>query len=639
MKNIFALLFCFLGLQTFAQLTPIYDSIPVSDGKKLAITRYSPSGCVKCPTIFIQTPYNRLTANITGLPLGVGFNINAANYNFVIMDWRGFYANFSAAYVGSPTRGEDGYDAVEWIASQTWSDTVVGTWGPSALGKVQFETAKKNPPHLKCMVPLVAGPQTSYNDYYPGAVYRTEYVEQLDALGFGVSAGVLSYPVYGFAWTFTENSTFYPDSIQVPTFMIGGWYDHNVELMLPFFNAIRATTTGVQTKHRLLMGPWVHGGHSVAHVGSAAQGELFYYNAENQNDTMALQFFDYHLRGVANGWDTTQFIKYYQMGENNWKTSAVWPPVGLSSTNLYLHTDNSMDGILPTNATGSQNVVYDPNDPSPTIGGCTLRADLNQGPYDQVPLVESRADILTFTTMPFGADVVMKGKAQAHLKVSSNKKDTDFAIRLTDIYPDGRSMLLVDAIKRMRFRDGLLASDTSVMIPGTIYDAVIDLPSTCNTFLAGHRIRVDITSSIYPKYNRNANTGGVMYPGLSGDSLINPQTATNTIYLNSTNASYITLPLIDYLGSIEERAENIFEMKLFPNPATTNTTIEIKLAANETVQLMVFDISGKQIFNDTKNFAAGTNQYVLNTKSFAKGLYHVSVLGKDGRSVCKLIVQ
>jgi uncharacterized protein len=158
MKNIFTTFLIALSMQTFAQLTPIYDSIPMSDGEKLPVTRFHPSGCVKCPTILVQTPYNRLLFNL-GLPMGIGTNLDAYSYNFVIMDWRGFYGAAAAAYSGSPTRGEDGYDAVEWIASQSWSDTVVGTWGPSALGKAQFLTAKENPPHLKCMVPLVAAPQ------------------------------------------------------------------------------------------------------------------------------------------------------------------------------------------------------------------------------------------------------------------------------------------------------------------------------------------------------------------------------------------------------------------------------------------------------------------------------------------------
>jgi predicted acyl esterase len=638
MKNIFTIILCSLSMHTFAQLSPIYDSIPMGDGEKLPITRFHPSGCVKCPTILVQTPYNRLLFNL-GLPMGIGINLDAYSYNFVIMDWRGFYGGATAGYVGSPTRGEDGYDAVEWIASQSWSDTVVGTWGPSALGKAQFLTAKENPPHLTCMVPLVAAPQYEYLEYYPGGVYRTEYVEQLDALGYGMSPILLANPVYNITWAFAESANFYPTSIKVPTFMIGGWYDHNIELMLAFFNAIRATSTGAEDKHRLLMGPWVHGGNGTAYVGSATQGELTYSNASKRNDTLALQFFDYHLRGIANGWDTSQFVDYYQMGENNWKTSSVWPPTGINNINLYMRTDNSLDATPPTNTSGSQNLVYDPTNPSPTIGGTTLRNDLDQGPYDQAPVVESRTDLLTFTSPVLGADVIMKGTAQVHLKIASNKKDTDFAIRLTDVYPDGRSMLLNDGICRMRYRDGYAVSDTGVMIPGTIYEAVIDLPSTCNTFLTGHQIRIDITSSIYPKYNRNDNSGALMYPGPSGDSLLNPSTATNTVYLNSANSSYITLPLVDFIGSVSDNIAGDYQMKLFPNPATTSTTLAFKLSKSESLEWWLTDISGKQLLTNKRQFMEGENKIEIDTKGIQRGIYIVSLIGLNGQKALKLSVE
>ncbi|HLP14595.1 MAG TPA: CocE/NonD family hydrolase [Flavobacteriales bacterium] len=637
MKKALILCFALAGFQSLAQLTPIYDSIPMSDGKKLAMTRFQPSGCTQCPTILIQTPYNRLFYNLS-LPIGIGTNIDAYNYNIVIMDWRGFYGSAAAAYAGSPTRGEDGYDAVEWIAQQTWSDTVVGTWGPSALGRCQFMTAKENPPHLTCMVPQVAGPQYSYAEYYPGGVARTEYFEQLDGLGFGLSPTLLSNPVYNGLWAFTENANFYPDSIRVPTFMQGGWYDHNIEVMLEFFNAIRATSTGVEDQHRLLMGPWVHGGHGAAYVGSATQGELSYPAGAGWSDSLAWKFFDYHMRGIANGWDTTQFIRYFQMGDDGWKTSSVWPPAGMTNTNLYFHGGGILHSVAPTAPSVSENIVYDPNDPSPAIGGPLLRQDLDQGPYDQAPLVESRGDILSYESIVLGQDVIMKGAAQAHLRVSSNRKDTDFAVRLTDVYPDGRSMLVNTGIFRMRFRDGYTAGDTNVMVPGTIYDCVVDLPSTCLTFKAGHRIRVDITSSIYPQYNRNCNTGASsMYPGLNGDSLMNPLVATNTIYMNSSDQSYITLPLVDYVGAVNEH-EIVYHATVFPNPAIDQAHVEIELNENQPVEMAIYDVAGHLLFTETKMGSQGLNRFTIKTSNFTAGLYSLTLRGKTGLQTLKLMV-
>lgn len=635
MKRILQVLILFIiPLNTFAVLNPIIDSIPMRDGRKLAADIYIPTTCTgTCPTILIQTPYNRIVYRFVGLPLQIGMNVNASNYIIVIVDWRGFYGSAAAAYSGSPTRGEDGYDVVEWVAAQTWSNTKVGTWGPSALGGVQFNTAEYNPPSLVCMVPQVAGPQFEYTEYYPGGVYRTEYIEQLDALGYGLSTLLLANPLHNNLWSFAEFNTFYPDSIRVPTFMIGGWYDHNIKIMLEFFNGIRTQSpVNVRDKHRLLMGPWAHGGSGTAQVGSPNQGQLMYTNAAWWSDSLAMDFFDYHMRNIPNNWNLTPYIEYYQMGENTWQTSAVWPPTGLTNYNLYFHPNGSMDAITPTVSTGSSSFNYDPNDPSPTIGGSTLRQDLEQGPWRQDTAVENRNDVLVFSTIPLGQNVVMKGIAQVKLKVSSNRKDTDFNIRLTDVYPDGRSMLLQDGTYRMRFRNGFTAGDTAAMVPNQIYDCTIDLPATCNTFLAGHRIRVDVTSSNYPRFNRNMNTDGPMYPGPSGDTLVNAVIATNTVYMNSTNNSYIRLPLVDFIGGLSSISENNINMDLYPNPASNEVTVFLSEEMNATIS--VLDVHGKLVF---ENKMKG-KQLVLSLQNFDNGIYFVRIASEKGIAVKKLVV-
>jgi predicted acyl esterase len=635
-------LFCICGLffsatTTFAQLNPQYDSIPVENNLKLAMTLYRPAGCTTCATILIQTPYNRLFYNLS-LPLGIGLNIDAYAYNVVVVDWRGFYGSAGAAYAGAPTRGQDGYTAVEWIAAQPWSNGQVGTWGPSALGKCQYQTASYHPPHLVCMVPLVAAPQFNYLEYYPGGVYRTEYVEQLDVLGYGLSSFILANPYYNFMWQFSENYNDYPDSIRVPALMIGGWYDHNTDLMLSFFNGIRTNSPlPARDEHRLLMGPWAHGGSGTAHVGTSQQGELFYPNAEDWNDSLAWLFFDYHIRGINNGWNTSPFIQYYQMGDDTWQTSSIWPPTGVTHYNLYLHPDLSLSSALPTNAAGSLSYAYNPLDPSPTVGGCTLRSDLVQGPYNQDSLVESRNDILVFSTQVLTTDVVMKGKAEVHLKVSSDKKDTDFSVRLTDVYPDGRSELLVDGTARMRFRNGYSTADTASMIPGNIYDCVVDLPATCITFKAGHRIRVDISSSNYPKYNRNDNSGGIMYPGANGDSLLNPQTAMNVVYTNSTYPSYIVLPLESFINGLEESA--VTHVSLFPNPAHHFTNLQMELLEGETMMLDITDLTGKMVMHQEPVYAAGQQVHTLDISGLKPGLYLVTLHGKNLHFTTRLVVQ
>ncbi|HKR05226.1 MAG TPA: CocE/NonD family hydrolase [Bacteroidia bacterium] len=626
------ILFSFFVRSSFAQLAPLVDSIPMGDGKKLAADIYIPAGITQGPVILIQTPYNRLFYHFTGLPLQIGMNVNTSNYIFVILDWRGFYGSAAAGYLGSPSLGQDGYDCVEWIAQQTWSNGLIGTWGPSALGRVQFQTARENPPHLTCICPLVAGPQYDYTEYYPHGDLRTEYVQQLDVLGFGLSPILLAHPVHDLTWAFAENANFYPDSIKVPCFMIGGWYDHTVESMIPFFNAIRTQSpVNVQDDHRLLMGPWVHGGSGIAQVGSAVQGELIYNNAANWNDSLALMFFDYHLRSIANGWGATPFVQYYQMGNDAWQNSPVWPPVSAVPVNFYLHQNGALDNAIPASSTGSLTLNYNPNDPSPTTGGPTLRTDLEQGPYDQADSVESRNDILIFTTGSLTQNAVMKGNAAIHLKVSSDKTDTDFDIRLTDVYPDGRSMLVNDGVMRMRFRNGNTANDTAAMIPGTVYDCTIALPNTAITFLAGHKIRVDITSSNYPRFNRNMNTGGSMYPANNLDTLVNPVIAANTVYTSSVNTSYITLPLVGFASGINSESDLDDKINLFPNPANNILTVE---APGNSFNLVISDLPGRKIFSRKNLF----EKEEIDCENFPGGVYFICITGSKQESYNRKII-
>lgn len=638
MKQIFTLLVIalFPALLSAQPLTPILDSIPMSDGEKLPADIYLPAGWTSGPVILIQTPYNRYWYQ-WGLPLGIGTNLNASNYAFVIVDWRGFWGGAQANYAGAPTRGEDGYDIVEWIATQSWSNDSIGGWGPSALGKVQFQTAKEQPPHLTCICPLVAAPQFEYTEYFPGGCYRTEYVEQLDGLGYGMSPWLLSYPVHSAIWTFgVENPNYYPDSIAVPALMIGGWYDHNTDLMVDFFGAIRAQSPSpVNTQHRLLMGPWVHGGNSTAYVGSAQQGELTYNNAAGWSDSIALVFFDYHLRGISNGWNSTPFIQYYTMDTNAWNTTAAWPPTGMQNVTLYMHTDTTMDNIAPSTSTGSISYQYDPNDPSPTVGGPTLRADLDQGPYDQSDSVESRNDILTFTTAPLASDMTVNGVITVHLEISSDKFDTDFCVRLCDVYPTGESMLVSDGVYRMRFRDGFDAADTSNMIPGNNYFVDIDFPNTSITFLQGHRMRIDVSSSNYPRFNRNMNTGQAMYPpplATAGDTLVNPQIANNTIYTNSIYSSRVTVPCNAWPNAIEEPNQT-YSFSVYPNPA--QNYVDVISNSNEVCTYTLMDASGR-IVREQKSNSPVTR---ISLEGIAAGVYILQRFGTGGISIQEIVVQ
>jgi len=595
----------FVISNAFSQfLNPQVDSIPMRDSKKLAADVYLPGGgSIARPTILIQTPYNRLYYRY-GLPLGIGIQINQCNYNIVIVDWRGSFGSSGAA-IAQPNRGEDGYDVVEWIATQSWSDGKVGTWGPSALGRVQYLTAKENPPHLYCIVPVVASPYYKYSEYYPGGVLRTEYVQQLDLLGFGLGLIVYPNPFYNVLWQYSEVTSSYPQLINVPCFMVGGWYDHNINEMIDFFASIKSNSpVAVRAKHKLLVGPWAHGGHSTAYVGSAQQGELSYPLAQGRSDTLAMLFFDFYLRDQPNNWENNSNVTYYNMGEHTWNQSNAWPPSSLQEINYYLTDVDHLSLVMPVTS-NTYNFSYNPSDPSPTHGGATLRNDLLQGPYDQSQIVESRSDALVFTNDVFNEALYMYGKPRVKLYIQTDRKDTDFAVRLCDVYPDERSMLLSDGIKRCRFINGYTTADTASLVTGQIYELEIELPHIAQVFMPGHKLRLTITGSNYPRYDNNLNNGGAMYT--SGDTLI----ANNVIHSAQSNFSRITFS--GFIISATESTDANGYNKIFPNPA--KDIIKIEGISKET-EWIITDLSGRII-----SFVKPNEDNTINISFLSQGMY------------------
>ncbi len=628
MKIVFtlALFVCSLGL--FSQpLTPDVVSIEMRDGKFLAADVYVPDADYSRPTILIQTPYNKFYYRYY-LPLNIGLDIANSPYNFVIVDWRGFYGSASAAVVGM-NRGEDGYDVIDWIVAQEWSDGKVGTWGASALGKIQFETAREQHPAHICACPLVASPEFLYQTYYPNGDYRTEYVEQLDALGYGMSTTLLANPHYNLTWQYIENQNYYPEEIHIPMLMIGGWYDHTTEEMIKYFDAIRQNSpAGIAEQHRLLMGPWAHGGFGPTQVGTVQQGDLEFPEAAGWSNDKAVEFFAYYLGMADNGWlSFNPVIQYFQMGDMTWHGTEVWPPSGLTPEKYYFNADGSLTVTAPLETNSFSEIVYDPRDPSPTVGGETLRADLLQGPYDQAPVVESRNDILIFTSDELSEPVKHTGNVNVKLFVSSDRLDTDFAVRLCDVYPDNRSMILRDNIFRMRFRDGFTVNDTNFIQAGEIYEIDIKLANTAHTFLPGHKIRVDITSSDYPRFNNNMNDGGEMY--VSGDTLI----ATNHVYHDQTHASYVEFYTDNSVNS--GLIVTSTETYIYPNPVNESGEV-IVLSQDNISGIRLYNISGTEILKiDNLN----NSNALIPVSGLCPGLYFVEIVTESGLVVKKLIVE
>lgn len=577
---IFSLLF---SLASNAQPEWETIAIPMSDGEFLAADVYLPDVEGTYPIILIQTPYNKDLYHF-GLPLGIGWSQEDSDFGFVILDWRCRFASMDACAEDSDN-GQDGYDAVEWIAEQDWCDGNIGTYGPSALATVQYQTAAFHPPHLKCCVPEVGAPQQNYFHLFPGGIAKTEQILQLGVL-FGLSGLYASVPYYNFVWELAEEATQHADEIEVPMLLIGGWYDINDVDVFRTFSDLQSMSP-VADKHKLLVGPWVHGGSGVAYVGSEVQGELSYPAAAGINVSAALSFFDFYLRGIGNGWEQEPVIKYFQTNTDQWLESNVWPPANAVPTPYHLHADGTLLDVEPsTNSILSYD--YDPDDPSPTIGGQVL--SLPQGPFDLSGAVESRDDVLLFSLDAEFAAIDLAGDIVVRLQVSSDRIDTDFVIRLADVHPDGSSYMLNSNGQRMRFLQGYTQQDEEFLIPGDIYDIEFSLPPLAYSFAEGHKLRILLSSSNYPQYNRNMNTGGDMYPGLNIDTLVNPIVAHNSLHLGPDLNSYVILPLTSVVPSNADLDPHE-QIKIFPNPVVN--TLRIRGIRSKT-PYYILDLEGKQ---------------------------------------------
>lgn len=606
------LIFFFFAVATVAnaQMTPTYVvNIPMRDNKFLAADVYVPTACNSCPTILIQTPYNKDNFR-NGLPLGTLQNLQSSPYSWVVVDWRGFYASSSAA-IAQPQRGQDGYDVIDWIVTQSWNNGKVGTWGPSALGVIQYQTAKENHPNHTCAVPLVAHPQTSYDSYFYGGVLEKSRLQTLDLLGYGLSNLVLANTYYSATWQFLENNSWYASSIKIPTLQIGGWYDHNIDKMTDWYKATRTSADlAVRDKQWLLVGPWVHGGTGAAYVGSSVQGELNYPDAAYKSDSMAVDFFAFYLLNDNNNWEATSKITYYELGNDQWNYSIANSIEIVNNDELFLNAGN----LLSTqNSTGNTSFVADPHNPSPTLGGSTLSLGLDQGPYNQISL-EARQDVITFSTGDLWDDISISGRVKLNLYVECDQPDADIAVRLTDVYPDGRNMLINDGIRRMRFRNGYTQSDEAFMTAGQVYNVEVELPFVNYTWKAGHEIKAYISANSSTRWDVNLQNGSTMYA--AGDT----NTATIKIHHSTQYPSKIILPGNNISISIDEQKEKNNNY-IYPNPVAS----VINFTENDICEVKVYSISGQLIL---KRYLQ-KNERSLSIAELTPGNYLLQLNGKN----------
>ncbi|MCC7381555.1 MAG: CocE/NonD family hydrolase [Deltaproteobacteria bacterium] len=504
-------------------------SIPMRDGKSLAAFVRAPidPGC-ELPVILIQTPYGKENARQLWFDSGTEPLFSSTDYAFAVVDWRGFFGSTGAAVSGAQPYGDDGFDTVEWLAAQPWSNGRVGTWGVSALCQQQYRTAVKKPPHLAAMVPIFCDSSFRYEQYYPGGVLRREYFEFISAyFGGGI---VLQHPTYDAAWQVAERLTS-PADVTVPVLVVAGWFDLYPIGSVETFTGLRSGgPPAVRELHRLLIGPWIHfaaGGETSGSGRALDAEELTYFDSERRIQRDSLAWFDQHLRGVPSAATAWPPVRFARAGEGTWDSADHWPSSGTSTRTLYLAADGSLADTPP--ASGSVSFAYDPSDPSPTIGGATLLPRYHHGPTDQAPVL-ARADTRSFVSAPLSASLRIEGPIELVLDVSTTGRDTDFAVRVTDVDSTGKHLLIAEGIRRLKLR-GDLATVLEVT-PGARYRVPIRTTSDlAYTFAPGHRLGVIVSSSNYARFDRNPNTGADFVPD-GGTTM----PVDNTVYTDGASA-------------------------------------------------------------------------------------------------------
>jgi hypothetical protein len=372
----------------------------------------------------------------------------------------------------------------------------------------------------------------------------------------------------------------------------------------------------VQDEQWFLVGPWTHGGTGSASPGSINQGELTYANAFGVSSSNALDFFDYYLRDVQNGWASTPRFTYYEMGSDQWASTAAASIEASVSDDLYL---NSFGELVAGNADGFTAFVSDPTNPSPTIGGATLHSTLDQGPYDQSSL-DARSDIRTFTSAALPQDLSISGRVKVTVYVEADQPDCDISVRLVDVYPDGRNMLITDGIARMRFRDGYTQADEEFMTPGVVYPREIVLPFTNYTWLSGHKVKIYVGGNNAIRYDVNLQNGGAMYT--AGDTNV----ANITIHHNASYPSRITFPGSNaFLGTAQPEAQAVF---LAPNPSRDQLHIESETAW-ESAEIYA---TGGQLIGRME-----VQKNVLDLRALDAGMYLLRLSAGELRSTARFV--
>lgn len=563
-----------------AASAPTTIFIPLHDGVKVAGDLYLPAQGQRFPVLFEHTPYNRTggSSEASTAPL-----YTSLGYAVLIVSSRGIYGS-EGNWTPYMTEGRDGYDLQEWIGQQPWCDGNIGMFGHSYPGFTQLLPAPYRSRYVKAINPSGAQSDNFFAIWSREGIYQLalgpgwgtdqqaiaegkpapalNWTQLLNHLPLGTLVdeinsesgidpqfvqGTIDHYHYDEFWESMSVRGVY-NQMDIPALHDTGWYDDLTRETFHNYTHMRQESRSEYARRLqyLLVGPWDHstGVNPQRQFGDVDFGPRI-YDVDVQG--VRNSWYDYFLKGRRNALANVAPVTIFVMGANEWRTFSSWPLAGTRTAQLHLGSDGGANtgagnGRLTTGRPGSEppdRYVYDPSDPVMTNGGngCCPIVSAPIGPYDQRS-VEVREDVLVYTTGTLTRDVEVTGAGELRLFFSTNVPDTDFFVTLTDVYPDGRSIAITGGSLRTRFRNSI--TNPQLLTPGQVYGVTIPIWETSNVFKEGHKIRLDITSSNFPRFNRNLNSGKPQGDEAAEDM----RSASQVIYHDVLRASSILLPVI-----------------------------------------------------------------------------------------------
>ena len=544
---------------------------PMRDGVNLSSDIYLPPGKGPFPTLLCRTIYGKQSGEVcTDLAYLQEWvpRFLEGGYAAVMQDCRGRYES-GGGFAPYIYEAADGADTLAWLAAQPWCDGNIGMFGQSYVAFTQLQAALSGHPALAGIMPV--GNQEDNFGYF----LMDGGVLQLQNFVWGINSGRRTMNCTSFEyldvealyrhmplreavtgifrpayWKFLDHPTFDESwqtyglkdkygMIEAPACFVTGWYDNLSREVMKTYTGLSqgGGSAAARGLTRIIVGPWAHDLDRADRNGDIDLGPGGCFDLPG----LHLDWYDRRLKGIDNGMDDRPPVRIYVMGDAVWRDENEWPLARTEYRPLYLRSGSgarTVDGgglsFDPPGGEPADRFVYDPADPVPTLGGCDVILD-NAGPRDRARL-QQRADILVFTGAPLEQDMEVTGPVTMTLYASSSAPDTDFTAVLCDVHPDGRSIIVCEGIRRARYRDSV--TEPSLMTPGVPYEFTIDMWQTSQVFKAGHRFRVEVSSSNFPRFDRNTNMGGELW------NETEMQPARQTVFHDRERPSHVLLPVI-----------------------------------------------------------------------------------------------